>query len=181
MRKPIFIIVALTFTLAMSACDASSKDRYDHIDFAADTYTIEEDISLTHHRIGSHLEDEAGMEESIRLFETHEAFSAFKNELFEDAEEGFEDGAFATHLKGITSDYFDEKTLILLYLVEGSGSNAHRVRDISLEDDTVIVDVLRRTPEIGTADMAYWTILIEGDKESLAGEKVEMDIESYTP
>lgn len=181
MRRPLFIILTLTFTLAVSACDALSGDRYDHIDFDADAYTIEEDISLTHYRIGSYLEDEAGMEESIRLFDTHEAFSAFKNELFENAEEGFEDGAFATHLEGITPDYFDEKSLVLLYLVEGSGSNAHRVRDINLEDDTVIVDVLRRTPEIGTADMAYWTILIEGDKESLSGEKVEMDIESYTP
>lgn len=181
MRKPRLVLLAAMVTLTVSACDTSDGDPYGHIDFESDTYTIEDGVSVTHYRIGAYLDGEDGMEEHVRLFDSHASFSAYRTDIFESADEGFEDIEFAEYLGGITSDYFDDKNLILLYLVEESGANSHRVRRLDTEGGSVVANVLRRTPEVGTDDMAYWTILIEGDKDSLSGEKAETAIESYTP
>ncbi len=62
--------------------------------------------------------------------------------------------------------YFEEKSLIVVILEEGSGSITHTVTDLKMSDDGklyVYVDV--NTPEAGTCDMAYWHLIIEPDAE----------------
>jgi len=59
-----------------------------------------------------------------------------------------------------TEAFFENYTLIILYFEEPSGSNSHRV-DAILENGEI--HVTRILPEVGTADMAGWHVLIEID------------------
>ena len=57
-----------------------------------------------------------------------------------------------------TNNYFSNNFLIIVMLEENSGSNRHRVERIDTNGDIVISQLI---PEIGTADMATWNIIIE--------------------
>ena len=64
---------------------------------------------------------------------------------------------FADAVQAYTDAYFDENYLVILRLMEGSGSVRHTVERIEENGDIIIS---RTRPEIGTADMAEWHILI---------------------
>ncbi len=58
--------------------------------------------------------------------------------------------------------FFEKNFLIFILLEEGSGSVRHEVQSIEQTADRKIsVSIHRNVPEIGTADMAQWHILIE--------------------
>ena len=65
-------------------------------------------------------------------------------------------------LSRYTDGFFENHYLVLIFKQEGSGSNRHRLDAIS-DDGTVIV--ARLLPEMGTADMAQWHIIIEFESD----------------
>lgn len=69
--------------------------------------------------------------------------------------------------------YFEKQCLVMVLLQENSGSNRHKVKSVSLLNDTKLtVDIERIVPEAGTCDMAAWHILIEPEAGvELAGER----------
>ena len=60
--------------------------------------------------------------------------------------------------------FFEKKFLLLVILEEGSGSTRHRVDSVSPEKGSLIVNITRIIPEIGTADMAQWHTVLELDR-----------------
>jgi len=74
---------------------------------------------------------------------------------------GYSDAiSFIDAMKNYTDAFFTNRSLVLVLLEEGSGSIRHRVDDVGENGDIVISRLL---PEIGTADMAQWHIIIELD------------------
>ena len=71
------------------------------------------------------------------------------------AEIGFVDG-----LAKYTEDFFTTKYLAVVFMPENSGSNRHRVDSIDADG---AIHISRLLPEIGTADMVEWFIVIELD------------------
>ncbi len=63
--------------------------------------------------------------------------------------------------------WFENHDLIMVLLQEGSGSIRHSVTSI----DTQMIKIMQRIPEVGTADMAGWAILIELNK----GSKIDIN------
>ena len=61
--------------------------------------------------------------------------------------------------------FFENKTLVFVLLSEGSGSVSHKVRSINFNNGVLEVKVKRKVPEIGTCDMAEWTVMFEISKE----------------
>ena len=63
-------------------------------------------------------------------------------------------------------DYFASRDLIIVFLMEGSGSIRHKVNAVSRDDTTGqwTIGIERLIPEVGTDDEAYWQILIEPPK-----------------
>jgi len=59
-----------------------------------------------------------------------------------------------------TNEFFVENYLVFIEITENSGSNRHEVESISIDGDIKIKCIV---PEIGTADMAQWHIIIELD------------------
>ena len=71
-----------------------------------------------------------------------------------------------SHEKVYDESFFESKSLTLIFLEEGSGSIKHTVKEVSNnENGWIFVDIDTEVPEICTADMAYWCIMIETSKD----------------
>ncbi len=89
----------------------------------------------------------------IRVIKSVEDFNNYVSEF---------NNEFANEREKYDEKYFEEKTLIVLLLEEGSGSITHTVNDLVMsEDGKLYVYIDRNVPEVGTCDMAYWHIFIE--------------------
>jgi len=73
------------------------------------------------------------------------------------------EAAFAAH----TDAFFAERFLVLIYFMEGSGSIRHRVDAVWENGD---IHMTRTLPEIQTADMGYWHVIIELGNDSMPGQ-----------
>ncbi len=82
---------------------------------------------------------------------------------------------FRTACKRYGDHYFEKQILLMVLLEEPSGSNRHRVLEITEENNQLTVEIQRILPESGDDDMALWHLLIEPD----AGVGV-MDEEAVT-
>ena len=71
------------------------------------------------------------------------------------------DANFMTVTGQYTDEWFETHQLILVLLEESSGSVTHQVTELTESD----VTIQRIVPEVGTADMAEWHIVIEADKD----------------
>jgi len=58
-------------------------------------------------------------------------------------------------------NFFNGNTLVLITFQESSGSNRHKVTSIAEDNNILKIDIDREIPDIGTADMAGWLIIIE--------------------
>ena len=70
-----------------------------------------------------------------------------------------------------STEFFESNFLLFIILEEGSGSVRHRVENVVPTNGSLSVNITRIIPEIGTADMAQWHIVLELDK-SLADLEV---------
>jgi hypothetical protein len=59
------------------------------------------------------------------------------------------------------ASFFEAHSLLLVRLMESSGSIRHMVTEVTSDSRTLTVSIDRLRPEIGTMDMAAWHILIE--------------------
>jgi len=66
--------------------------------------------------------------------------------------------------------FFAEHLLFLITASEGSGSVRHKVTSLSEDGGVLRVHIDKLIPEIGTADMAGWIIVIEADRSFLETE-----------
>jgi hypothetical protein len=57
-----------------------------------------------------------------------------------------------------SDDFFADNFLVIVLLQEGSGSIRHEVEKVD-EDGNIVIK--RLLPEVGTTDMAAWTIIVE--------------------
>ena len=61
--------------------------------------------------------------------------------------------------------YFEKQILVMVLLEEGSGSIRHNVDNVKLgSDGKLYISIRTISPEVGTADMAEWHILIEPEE-----------------
>ena len=78
--------------------------------------------------------------------------------------------------------FFESHALLLIRLMETSGSIRHLVTDVTGDDSKLTVSIDRLRPDIGTMDMAAWHILIElpagvPDSVELAFTEVPVSLE----
>ena len=77
--------------------------------------------------------------------------------------------AFQTAIQGFDEQWFRTHQLVVVVLEETSGSVSHTVTSISNSPEPEI-RISRNAPEIGTADMAQWHILIEAEKDYFSAD-----------
>jgi len=65
--------------------------------------------------------------------------------------------------------FFEDNTLLFMYVGEGSGSIRHKVLKVTRKGQKLNVEIERIVPEVGTCDMAGWLIAVELKKQDIAG------------
>ena len=65
--------------------------------------------------------------------------------------------------------FFADKLLLIAYVQESSGSTGHEVSGVAAEDGVLTMTVRQDIPEMGTADMADWFILLELPRSAVEG------------
>ena len=75
--------------------------------------------------------------------------------------------AFRNATQKYTDSFFQSKYLVVISVVETSGSISHNVESVA---DNGNITVRRFVPEIGTSDMAQWEIIIELDAAFRPGQ-----------
>lgn len=68
---------------------------------------------------------------------------------------------FADAVQAYDAAFFENHCLALLVLEEFSGSVRHEVEDVVMDDAMVRIEIVRHLPQMGTADMAQWHIIVE--------------------
>jgi len=74
--------------------------------------------------------------------------------------------------KKYDEDFFSSKALIAITLKETSGSIRHEVQKVLKNNDEITVYIGRDVPEIGTMDMAEWTIYVEVNAEDVDSDDI---------
>ncbi len=73
-------------------------------------------------------------------------------------------------------EYFQNNSLILVLLEEGSGSIRHNVKSLQKVDYRLKISIDRIIPEAGTDDMAEWHIIIAVDKKYIPENEENIEI-----
>ncbi len=73
--------------------------------------------------------------------------------------------------------YFQQHVLFIVQLEEPSGSHRLKVAEVVKSADQVTIFIQRLIPEPPwTADVAWWSFLIEIDSEEYSGEEVQVTV-----
>ena len=94
------------------------------------------------------------------IIKSQKEFEAFLNKYGSSGISDKTKKLFADAKAKYTDEWFSDNSLFIILLEEGSGSVKHTVTNVT--NDAVTIE--RYSPLVGTADMAYWCILVEGDK-----------------
>ena len=77
-----------------------------------------------------------------------------------------------------TEEWFKDHQLIVVGLLENSGSTRLKVVDLDQSGNSMVVEIDRLTPEFFTTDMAGWQIMIELDRCLPEDTKLELTVDS---
>lgn len=80
--------------------------------------------------------------------------------------EVFDDNTLKRELNNYKDEYFKDKVLVIVTIVESSGANTNSIYRVAKKENgtSLYVFIDREKPEFGTADMAMWHLLVEVNK-----------------
>ena len=97
--------------------------------------------------------------EDITLIKSQEELKEYRNSSrFSEAEENI-----IEKIESYSSDFFNEKMLIVINLQEITGSSEITVKGIDFTDSEAVVKLKRRTPQVADDSIKIWSIFIELD------------------
>ena len=164
MKKIIFGLALFIFLGAFIACDNSNSSgdlgitptnpgrfafnaQYVHTQYVQGTWTS----GIDYPRL-TVISSRAALDQYFNDYEGLYDFSRYQ----------YSPTGFMDAIENYSEAFFGDNFLVLVLLEETSGSNRHRVENIT---DNGNITITRRIPEIGASDMAQWHIIIELDKE----------------
>ncbi|MBQ9131964.1 MAG: hypothetical protein IJX62_05795 [Clostridia bacterium] len=177
MKKYLRLLLILLAVLLLTACDAPSQNPDDTTDSQsegteADTNAGGTEQSTEADNSELPADPNTPVTGSISGFTVFDASRYRTIKSIESSPEWFAIGSYAQWkaycaayypdlLSKYDSAYFDTHSVVVYRKVEGSGSNQLTVRDVQVKNGKLAVTVGRYVPEMGTADVANWCLLIE--------------------
>jgi hypothetical protein len=165
MRKIIYIITALVLSAAIFTGCAGGEGN-DGQTFQAQYIRTDGYIDSREYPIATLITSEDELADYIERY---------KDDYYLDEPRG-ENSSFTDAVAKYDGTYFENYVLVLALLEEGSGSVRHEVVSVDVEDEAIMVEIKRIVPEVGTADMAEWHIVVEVPKEGITSQEVKVDI-----
>ncbi len=120
----------------------------------------------------------------VYKLDTEEDLKRFK-ETFRDVltlDHGYNEvPSFNEVTAGYDDEFFAKHTVILAYVVSGSGSFRYGIRDVGVGGSTFCLNVVQTNhPEVGTSDMAGWLVMAEVPDADIANI-TEFDAQMVQP
>ena len=63
-------------------------------------------------------------------------------------------------------EYFKENNLIIIYLTEPSRLIRHDIKDVEIKYNTLDINIIQKSLDYGTCDMAGWLLILEVENTS---------------
>ncbi|MBP1592320.1 MAG: hypothetical protein ILP22_09800 [Oscillospiraceae bacterium] len=104
------------------------------------------------------------------IIKSQKEFEAFLNKYGSSGISDETKKLFADAKAKYTDEWFSDNSLFIALLEEGSGSIKHVVTNVTNDE----VTIERWSPMVQTADMAWWCILVEGDKSLTFSENTKL-------
>ena len=104
------------------------------------------------------------------IIKSQKEFEAFLNKYGSSGISDKTKKLFADAKAKYTDEWFSDNSLFIALLQEGSGSIKHVVTNVTNDE----VTIERWSPMVQTADMAWWCILVEGDKSLTFSENTKL-------
>ena len=104
------------------------------------------------------------------IIKSQKEFEAFLNKYGSSGISDKTKKLFADAKAKYTDEWFSDNSLFIALLEEGSGSIKHVVTNVTNDE----VTIERWSPMVQTADMAWWCILVEGDKSLTFSENTKL-------
>lgn len=148
LKRVLFIIIVFSFAF-LSVGAASSTSTYNY-QFIKTSYRDDIEIKAI-----------ISSKEELKFF-----YEKYKNTLYlEHREKVYADSTigFIDAIEKYDEEYFKESNLIIIYFTEASGSITHSIKDISVNDGTLDIDIIQKCPGYFTWDMAGWLLILEVD------------------
>ncbi len=155
MKKCIAFIVILLQLLMLFSCN---KEDFEHVDPGAAQRGYGYAVQYIRTDGGYEHEEESVLH-IIRSKSELDAYYENKKDIYQ--LDHAEDVSFVEACKKYDMKYFEQQILLMVIAEEPSGSNRHRVQNITEVYGKTTVEIDRLLPECGTDDMATWHILIE--------------------
>lgn len=96
---------------------------------------------------------------------------------YQEHKDSYDLSSFKAYIETLDERRFEDSALLIIVLEEPSGSIHHGVKDLFMKNGTLMVELYRDVPEIGTTDMACWHILLEVSKTNHAFDDIELYVE----
>ena len=163
----LFILIALMLMgFVIMACDAGVTQ--------VSSYRSGQKDDVTYHGFRTDLRGAWDGQNSIVVIESLEALEAYLAE--NDTHYNFTQTipTLEAFVESIDDVFFDDFVIVLVTLIEGSGSIWHELDGIDVTDHTLEVTLNAYIPEIGTTDMAGWHVLIEVARDDYVHDAVEL-------
>ncbi len=149
---PVLLVLALLFTA--TACNGGNAQGVSNNPTTESPQTA--DIPFTAQYIRIYGEYIGAYPETVILRST-EDLATYQEQYAEGESE------FGEAIQAYDADFFGTKALIAILVEENSGSNRHKVTRLTTENGQLHIAIERDVPEVGTCDMARWSILIAAD------------------
>lgn len=99
------------------------------------------------------------------------------NTYYQTHQDTYDLAAFKSFIDTFDERRFEQSALLIIVLEEPSGAIHHGVKDLFMQNDTLMVELYRAVPEIGTTDMACWHILLEVSKDNHSFDDIQLYVE----
>ena len=99
--------------------------------------------------------------------ELNSLYEKYKDTLYlEHREKVYADSTigFIDAIEKYYEEYFKQNNLALIYFTEHSGSITHEMKEVSINDNSLNINVIKKSPEYITCDMAGWLLILEIEK-----------------
>ena len=166
-NRNVFIIGFIIIILSLISCDnIGNHDIFNKSPFLALSDESTVDINVQY--IRTQYFNDNSFHKSITIVtstnELEQYYEKHKLRVFDGQGNLIPHEQFLDAIEKYTEKYFTENVLLIVGLIENSGSVRHKVEKI---DENGNIFIMRLSPEMGTTDMASWSIIIELNKNLL--------------
>ena len=146
----VLLVIFTIFAACASRGDNNSEDSRGTLSLSSDSSLAAPDVQYI--RVGSGF---GPRNPTYTVISSVNELNQFSNNLNNNS---FWETEYRNVIANYSNVYFADNFLVMVQLEENSGSNRHKVERIDRNGDIIIEQLI---PEIGTADMATWNIIIE--------------------